>query len=194
MSEKQHSLIIRILQTVLFTRRPGSSLSVLFAFCIFGASLYGCGYHCAERVESLPSWIKTVYVEPWSNCSNELLLGVWITEDLRHEFLRGRGLKLVSRDEADVILKGEIVSTITGGVSYIRYDRAVERRIAAEYSVQLVYRESGQVIWQTSNIAREEEFLVGKDIMQTEALKDKALQKLSRDVAEIIYHRITGVF
>jgi hypothetical protein len=30
--------------------------------------------------------------------------------------------------------------------------------------------------------------------MQTEALKDEALQKLSRDVAEIIYHRITGVF
>ncbi len=186
--------MIRILQIVLFKSRRRSLLSDLSALCILWISLSGCGYHCAERVESLPPWIKTVYVEPWSNCSNELLLGVWITEELRHEFLRGRGLKLVSRDEADVILKGEIVSTITGGVSYIRYDQAVERRIVAEYSVHLVYRESGQVIWQTSNIAREEEFLVGKDIMQTEALKNKALQKLSRDVAEIIYHRITGVF
>jgi hypothetical protein len=60
--------------------------------------------------------------------------------------------------------------------------------------VHLVHRESGRVIWQTSNIAREEEFLVGKDVMQTEGLKEEALQRLSRYVADIVYHRITGVF
>jgi hypothetical protein len=186
--------MIRIFQIVLCTRHQGPFIFAVFAFCILWTSLSGCGYHCAERIESLPPWIKTIYVAPWANRSNELLLGVWITEELRHEFLRGRGLKLVPKDEADVILEGEIVSTSTSGLSYIRYDQAVERRITAEYSVHLVYRESGKVIWQTSNIAREEEFLVGKEVMQTEGLKDEALQKLSRDVAEIIYHRITGVF
>jgi outer membrane lipopolysaccharide assembly protein LptE/RlpB len=186
--------MIKFLQIVLCTRHQGRFILAVFAFCILWTSLSGCGYHCAERIESLPPWIKTVYVAPLANRSNELLLGVWITEELRHEFLRGRGLKLVPKDEADVILEGEIVSTSTSGLSYIRYDQAVERRITAEYSVHLVCRESGKVIWQTSNIAREEEFLVGKDVMQTEGLKGEALQKLSRDVAEIIYHRITGVF
>ena len=114
-----------------------------------------------------------------------------IAEIRGREVIDSRGNPTV---EADVILEGEIVSTSTSGLSYIRYDQAVERRITAECSVHLVYRESGKVIWQTSNIAREEEFLVGKDVMQTEGLKDEALQKLSRDVAEIIYHRITGVF
>ena len=185
--------MIRIFQIVSCTRHLGPFIPAVFAFCILWTSLSGCGYHCAERVESLPSW-KTVYVAPWANRSNELLLGVWITEELRHEFLRGRGLKLVTKDEADVILEGEIVSTGTHGLSYIRYDQAVERRIIAECSVHLVRRESGKAIWQTSNIVREESFLVGKDIMQTEGLKDEALQKLSRNVAEIIYHRITGVF
>jgi len=185
--------MLRILQIVSCTRHSGPFILIVFAFCILCTSLSGCGYHCAERVE-LPAWIKTVYVAPWANRSNELLLGVWITEELRHEFLRGRGLKLVPKDEADVILKGEIVSTDTYGLSYIRYDQAVERRITAEYSVHLVHRESGKVIWQTSNIWREEEFLVGKDIMQTEALKDEALKRLSRYVADVVYHRITGVF
>jgi hypothetical protein len=129
-----------------------------------------------------------------ANRSNELLLGVWVTEELRHEFLRGRGLKLVPKDEADVILEGEIVAVSTYGLSYIRYDQSVERRITAECSVNLVHRETGNIIWQTSNIFREEEFLVGREVMQTESLKDEALQKLSRDMAEIIYHRITGVF
>jgi outer membrane lipopolysaccharide assembly protein LptE/RlpB len=186
--------MIKFLQIVSCARHQGRFILAVFAFCILWTSLSGCGYHCAERIESLPPWIKTVYVAPLANRSNELLLGVWITEELRHEFLRGRGLKLVPKDEADVILEGEIVSTSTSGLSYIRYDQAVERRITAECSVHLVCRESGKVIWQTSNIAREEEFLVGKDVMQTEGLKGEALQKLSRDVAEIIYHRITGVF
>lgn len=186
--------MIKFLQIDSLTHHQGRLILAAFACCIFCTSLSGCGYHCAERIESLPPWIKTVYVAPFANRSTELLLGVWITEELRHEFLRGRGLKLVPKDEADVILEGEIVSTITSGLSYIRYDQAVERRIAADCSVNLVHREGGKVIWQTSNIMREESFLVGKDIMQTESLKDKALQKLSRDVAEIIYHRITGVF
>ena len=186
--------MIKFLQIVSCTRHQGRFILAVFAFCILWTSLSGCGYHCAERIESLPPWIKTVYVAPWANRSNELLLGVWITEELRHEFLRGRGLKLVTKDEADVILEGEIVSTSTSGLSYVRYDRAVERRITAECSVHLVRREGGKVIWQTGNIVREESFLVGKDVMQTEGLKDEALQKLSRDVAEIIYHRITGVF
>lgn len=186
--------MIKFLQIVSRTHHQGRLITAVFAFCILCASLSGCGYHCAERIESLPSWIKTVYVAPFANRGSELLIGVWITEELRHEFLRGRGLKLVPKDEADVILEGEIVSTSTSGLSYIRYDQAVERRITADCSVNLVHREGGKVIWQTSNIMREESFLVGKDIMQTEGLKDEALQKISRDVAEIIYHRITGVF
>jgi len=107
---------------------------------------------------------------------------------------KGSALDLVTKDQADVILVGKVESTSTSGLSYVRYDRAVERRITAECSVHLVRREGGKVIWQTGNIVREESFLVGKDVMQTEGLKDEALQKLSRDVAEIIYHRITGVF
>ena len=186
--------MIKFLQIVSCTRHQGRFILAVFAFCILWTSLSGCGYHCAERIESLPPWIKTVYVAPWANRSNELLLGVWITEELRHEFLRGRGLKLVTKDEADVILEGEIVSTGTHGLSYIRYDQAVERRITAECSVNLVRREGGKVIWQTCNIVREESFLVEEDIMHTEGLKDEALRKLSRNVAEIVYHRITGVF
>ncbi|MBW1926106.1 MAG: LptE family protein [Deltaproteobacteria bacterium] len=186
--------MIRILEIVFRICHTGPFVLAVFAIGIFWTSLSGCGYHCAERVESLPSWIKTVYVAPWTNRSNELLLGVWITEELRHEFLRGRGLKLVPKDEADVILEGEIVSISTYGLSYIRYDQTIERRIYATCSLHLKHRESGKVIWQTSNIVREEGFVVGRDVMETESLKDEALQKLSRDVADIVYHRITGVF
>jgi hypothetical protein len=183
--------------------RPWAQGCLLGYLCLFHLLLFfpGCGYHRAERAD-IPAWIKTIYVAPWTNRSNELLLGSWITDELRQEFLRGSALELASRDEADVVLEGEVVSVSTSGLSYVRYDRAIERRIVAECSVRMKDRKTGKVLWQTSDIVREEEFLVGRktktpevlDVMKTEALKDQALQRLSRDLAELIYHRIAGVF
>ncbi len=172
-----------------------SRLPLLFpiVFVLLCPLLSGCGYHHSERA-GLPPWIKTIYVAPWSNRSNEFLLGTWITEDLRHEFLRGRALELAPKEEADVILIGKVVEIRTSGLSYIRYDQAIERRISAECAVYLIHRKTGRVLWKTGDIVREEGFLVGRSIMETEDLKDEALHKISQDVADIVYHRITGIF
>ncbi len=166
------------------------SLFLLFLVCI----LSGCGYHRAGRTAELPEWIQTIYIAPWDNRSNELLLGPWVTAELRHEFLRGRALKLVPEQEADVILRGNIVQVDTGGLSYTRYDQTVERRISMRCSITLEDRRTGRVLWTTRDIRREEAFWVRTEVMQTEGEKNLALRKLSRDVAEDVYHRVTGVF
>ena len=158
------------------------------------ACLSGCGYHRLHRSAELPDWVRTIHVAPWENQSNELLLGAWITDELRQEFLRGGGLALSPLDQSDVILKGKIVEVNTSGLSYIRYDQAVERRINARCEVSLVDRRTGKLLWNTADIVREEGFLVGRDVMSTEGLKEEALRKLSRDVAEIVHHRVTGMF
>ncbi len=163
----------------------------LLMVCLF---LGSCGYHRAERSAELPSWIKTIYIEPWKNRSNELMLGAWITDELRQEFLRGSSLKLASKEEADVILEGKIKEVATSGLSFIRHDQAVERRIDVICSAILKDNRTNQTLWTTADIIREESFLVGSEATQTEANKNKALKKLSRDVAELIYHRIGGIF
>ncbi len=164
------------------------AVSLLFLLCV------SCGYHRQETRVQLPHWIRTIYVAPIKNNSNELRLGTWITDELREEFLRDSGLKLVPREEADVILEGLVISAYTTGLSYVRYDVAVERRIGVECSVKLTDAKTGKEIWQSANIYREEGFYVAKDIMTTEGRKDSALKKISQDIAEIVHHRITGVF
>ncbi len=160
-------------------------------FCFVVAS---CGYHRAERSAELPSWIKSIYIVPWQNRSNELLLAAWITDELRQEFLRGSSLSLAAKEDADVILEGQVKEVATSGLSYVRHDQAIERRIDVVCTATLKDRRTGEIIWTTADIVREESFLVGKEATETEALKNKALKKLSRDVAELIYHRIGGVF
>ena len=153
-----------------------------------------CGYHRQDTRVQLPSWIRTIYIAPWQNKSTELRLGTWITDELREEFIRDSGLRLVSRDQADVILEGCVENVFTTGLSYITYDVTIERRVSVDCSIRLMDAKTGEQIWKSTDIYREESFYVGKDIMTTEGRKDKALKKLSRDVAEIVHHRIAGVF
>lgn len=154
----------------------------------------GCGYRFAERSEALPSWIQTVYVAPFTNKSNEFQLSSWITEDLRREFLRGGALRLAERDEADVIIEGEVRKVEVSGLSFLAYDKAVERRINVECMVRMKDRQTGRILWQTANLVRDEGFLTGRDNMESDALKSDASRKLSRYMAELIYHRVTGIF
>jgi len=163
-------------------------LPLLTVLCI------SCGYHRMETSADLPDWIHTIYVEPWENNTTETQMSVWITEALREEFLRDSGLVLTSRDDADIILTGNVESVNVSGIAYISYDRAVEERVSADLSVKLYDRKTGEEIWQLTDIHREENYYVAKELMITESLKNDALKKLSRNVAEIIHHRVTGVY
>nr|WP_246325207.1 LptE family protein [Dissulfurirhabdus thermomarina] len=142
----------------------------------------------------LPDRIRTVYVAPWGNRTNVLELGARITEALRREFLLGGGLVLADRAEADVILEGEVVAVDTTGLSYTRYDVAVERNVRVEVSARLRDRRTGEVLWETVNLRRDEPFLVGANVQDTESLEALAFEKIGHNLAELIYHRVTGMF
>ncbi len=184
-----------MLNSVISRRLPlrvltGLTIVVLSSLCLVS----GCGYHRADTSASLPRWIKSIYVEPWENNSSETEMAAWITDDLREEFLRDSGLVLTSREDADVILSGKVESVYVTGVAYVSYDQAVEERVSADLSVTVTDARSGRQLWKSANIHREENFYVGREMMITESLKNDALRKLSRNVAEIIHHRVTGVY
>ncbi len=108
--------------------------------------------------------------------------------------MRSRLLRLAPRETADIILEGEILESGTGGLSYIRSDVAVERRINVVCAIRLKNRKTGDILWESSNITREEGFLTGQELMETTVRKENAMRKISRYMAEEIYHRITDVF
>ncbi len=156
--------------------------------------LLGCGYHRTEPANAVPDRLRNIYIAPLANRSNELMLASWITDELRQEFLRDAFFNLTPRQEADVILEGRVKSVFSGGLSYSSYDNAIERSIRVTCSLKMLDAHTGKLLWQTSDITREEAFLVATDLMGTQALKDQALKKVSRDVAELVHHRIADLF
>ncbi len=176
-------------------RTPGHLFGLrLFLCALFVLLISSCGYHRVDTSANLPSWIRTIYIEPWENNTTETQMPVWITENLREEFLRDSGLELTSRDEADVILTGRVESVYVSGVAYKSYYSAVEERVSATLSVSLYDRKTGEELWKLSDLHREENFYIAREMMQTESMKEEALQKLCRNVAEIIHHRVTGIY
>ena len=166
----------------------------LFLAVTAASVLLACGYHVAKRSAAIPAWMTNVYIEPFENNSNELMLGAWITDALRQEFLRSSRFVLTTRDRAHVIIKGKVEEVESKGLSYVRYDLAVERRVRVKISFDLVDAATGQSIWGGGILEREEAFLVGKDVMKTQGLMNEALRKLSEDLSEILYHRVEGVY
>lgn len=170
-----------------------SNLPILLLFAV-SIMLFSCGYHVAKSSSAIPSWMKNVYVEPFENNSNELLLGAWITEGLRHEFLRSSRFVLTSRDQAHVIIKGKVEEVEAKGLSYVRYDKAIERSVKVKISFDLIDAATGQSLWGGGELEREEAFSVGTDVMKTQGLLNEALRKISQDLSEILYHRLEGVY
>jgi len=176
-----------------------NTTKLLFSL-VLSLFLAGCGYQIVQKGNSsshgagLPEWIQSIYVAPFHNKSTELMLSSWITDELRQEFMRSRLLRLAPRETADIILEGEILESGTGGLSYIRSDVAVERRINVVCAIRLKNRKTGDILWESSNITREEGFLTGQELMETTVRKENAMRKISRYMAEEIYHRITDVF
>ncbi len=160
--------------------------SILWLVSLF---VLGCGYHFAGTGSNLPPWIKTVYVATWEDRSQEAGFGALIATEIRNQFERGGKLKLAPEDKADVILTGEIVSLEQRGLSYQSYAQGVENRLILRARAKLTSRQDGKIIWENRSLYREETYTTG-----SQADKERILEKMAYDLAEMIYHQIMEYF
>jgi len=173
--------------------KPINLLLIVFLSILIISCGYQVGYNNVKS-HSGQLKIEKIYIKPIKNKSSELMLAAWLTEEIRNEFLRNGGIIVSLYEDADFILEGEVKSIDTSGISFVRYDQAVERRINAVFSMKLTDKKSGTTVWKEDKMEREESFFVGRELMETEGLKDDALRRLSLYIARHIYHRIAGKY
>ncbi len=168
-------------------KRPLCLLVLLF--------LSACGYQLEGRPTSFaPTW-RTIYVPVWENPSADIRFGEIMAEALRERIELAGDLKIAPAQEADLILKGHIISVYVGGLSFDVYTQTLERRVSVRAKAELIDRQ-GRVVWRNDNIYRYEDYPVVKEIAgeEVDPGREIALRKISRDLAEIIYHQIISAF
>jgi len=175
-------------------RRPIQHI-VLLLLCtavMVAALIAGCGYQFAGG-GAFPYGIQTIAVEVLNNRTSEVGLENTVTDDLIFELTRSGQVKVTEPENADAVLKGSIEKLAIRSVSRSGILTSKAERVFMFVDLQLVGAD-GRVLWRGSGIEEDEAYQVADDKLATEASRRRAIQDLSRRLAQKVYNRITADF
>ena len=159
---------------------------------IIAIFLTGCGYRFAGG-GSLPAGIQTIAVNILKNRTSETGLENIVTNDLIYEFIRkGKTVEKNSK-KADAVLSGTIESSHITTISRQSQQSPLERQIEITVNLKLTGSDA-RVIWSASRISDYEAYKVASNKQATDMNKRRAIETLSKRLAEKIHNRLTENF
>jgi outer membrane lipopolysaccharide assembly protein LptE/RlpB len=171
-----------------FFYRKKHIVPVVFALLFFSA----CGYRFAGS-GNLPGGIEKVAIEILKNRTTETGLENTITNDLIYEFSRKGRKVLKDRKQAEAVLTGVIKSESITTISRRAEQSPLARRVKINVSLKLTGSD-GEVKWSVSDVSEFQEYNVATDKQSTEVNKRRAIESLSKKLAEKVYSRLTDNF
>lgn len=167
---------------------------LVFSFLLF--TFQGCGY----TTRSYTGIHKTVYVAPFKNEINIAdekaaysrymsyypLLEATITRAVVDRFLFDGSLKVAKEKDADVVLKGELISYNRDPVRYTDDNETVdEYRTTVTVNIALYKGETGELIWQKDSFSGDTSYYItGTRAKSEKEALDDAIKDLARRVVE----------
>ena len=155
-------------------------------------TLSACGYRFSGG-GSLPGGVKRVTVGVFSNSSGETGVEGIISNDIVYEFTRNGKDFTPRKESADAVLSGSVLSVTTWPISRRSTHNVQERRISVTISLKMTDSKGG-ILWQAPTLSENEEYEVTDEKGTTEQNKRKAIQKLSRRLAERVFYQMTDNF
>jgi TolB-like protein len=157
--------------------------------------LGGCGYRFAGDGGAVDPSLRTVFVAPFTNRTDEPALGNILRNALIEEIRRGSRFEPAEgRESADLLLQCGIRSYETYPASYRKTGFALENRVRVSVELTLEDRRTGNVLWSNRNMAGTETYVIRTDPRLTENGRRAALQELARDLAEAAFRLMTSGF
>jgi hypothetical protein len=169
----------------------------LLVYILCAVVISGCGYTTGSM---LPADIKTIYVAPFKNKINlteeldpyayryramQPHIDVDVTNKVVDEFMADGNLRLSRKDNADVILSGEIVNFYRQPITY-QDDRQIEEfRLSIVTNISLYDTRKEKVLWREQGLIGDTIFTQSGTYAESEssALAD-AIEDLARRVVE----------
>ena len=155
------------------------------ALCLMAST--GCGYHLSGTgVGVLPSHVRTIAVEPFTNRTERPEIEQRITEALTRELSRRARYKVVSDTaSADAVLEGAVTSYRTPPVEFTSAGR--QSRVEATVTIEATLRErvADAVLWSQRGLVFKQPFDVPDSGIYVDQ-ESAALDLLSRQAAETL--------
>ncbi len=193
-------------------------------FLVSLLSLCQCGYNWGHQTRELPGGHKTVYVEMFENTTQQVGVEIQMVRALTQELLRSGFVIVTTKDSAEVIIKGQVLSVevIGGGsdpTSFVAKDfspAAKAERTAVDYSasffsiytvrisanLRAIRSRDKHLIWQT-NVSGFNTFESARlkrqgerssNVLYNEARKKQTIKLIAIDMMSNAYDRLTENF
>jgi len=167
--------------------------AVFLAALIF---ISGCGYTTQSL---LPTEFKKIYVDNFVNkikvtdeSSDARMyrgyrpgMEIEMTRKIRDKYVFDGNLKVANREDADLILKGELVDFRHEALRYDRNDNIEEYRVRMVVNMELQTKD-GKTRWQENNFAGESLYRTSGPLVKTET---QAILEAEDDLARRVVER-----
>ncbi len=180
-------------------RNCNNFLLLLALLMVVAASLTACGYsnpyvQTGDDEKVKPDAVS-IYVDMWQNKTSEFGFQNDIKQSIIRWLKKSPHFSIAKRpDQADYILDGVIKSIHIPGLSYGKWDRAVELRVEVTYGVELKKRKTGEVVLKKQDADWHESFETGSDAASLEMNKREALREIADNISENIYVNLFNKF
>ena len=121
-------------------------------------ALAGCGYHLAGTGTTVPDGARSIRIEPFTNHTRETGLEVRLHRAVEDEFRRQGTLRIVTEDDADLVLSGDIRRFTSVPVAFSATDEAVQYQGIMQVSLRLTERETGHVLFENKLLQESQDF------------------------------------
>lgn len=160
-----------------------------------------CGYHLSGTGGLVPEGAKLLAVPVFINGTNEPYVDMEVTRAVVQEFLTDGRLKVVSPEEAELVLHGKVTKYEVLPLSFTAYAHIQQYKVRLTVEARLEDLRTKKVLWHEQGItslfisdysvayapvtAPTTTAPIGEaaNISQTKISKESALQKASRDIA-----------
>ena len=171
------------------------SLRMFLLVVLFSVFLSGCGYTTHAYVKQ--TGYRTIYVEPFLNkvdTTSEFsegrrfqtyfpLLENTITNAVVDKYITDGNLKIANKENADLVLKGELVNYRRETMRDTTSDTPVEYRITLFVNLILTDNKTKKILWEKKEFAGDTSYFTTGQFTKTESV---ALQDATKDLARRI--------
>ena len=168
-------------------------LFIITLLLLFIVLINNCGYRLSGYANTIPKYIKTIYIPSFKNKTQRIQAEDFITNAIKKEFIRRTKLKLVnSYYNADAVLEGEIISFETRAISFDQNASSNEYRFSVSLNIKLIDLKYKKPIYEGEKISYSDTYLTDTgDFFSRETEK---LIELSEDMASSIVTTILENF
>jgi len=167
-----------------------------FSFLLLIFMLAGCGYTTRSLIADK---YRTIYIQPFVNkvdISNEGYQGnkyriyrptleTDITQSVVNKFLFDGNLRPINSEEADLVLKGELLEFRRDPLRYSDDDTVTEYRLNIVVNLNLIDKKENKILWTENNFTGDTTYFTTGNNAKTEAVAvNDALSDLSRRIVE----------